>query len=108
MKTTISDLSSMNKSPRINQDAIEEVIKEAEARHGIELRVGDFKFLLLSTSDFIEKYIDKFIAGAKEHNDGDGDFVSDVDHQTESEKEIFDLWAYNQGRKAKERKCKNS
>jgi len=100
----------MTKEPRLDQEAIAVLIHAAERRHGITLCMEDYLFIQEAIKGFAEKAIDKFVAGAVEHkSDDSGDsFVRSVDHQQESEKEIFDLWFYNQGQKCKQQLRSNS
>lgn len=82
------------KQPRKGQRTIRSLIHDAEASKNFKLSPGDFRFLSYAIESFVSRAIDKFIDGSREHFDGHGDFVSAVDHKTEIQKEIIDLWMY--------------
>lgn len=74
-------------------NTIKEQINQAELANDHELKHKDHSFLAASLTDFCCKAITKFIAGAKEHDDGD--FLTEVDLSRELTNELIDGWIYH-------------
>lgn len=65
-------------------------IREAQLRHDCVLSSDDRLILVECASDFLNRLVDKYVAGKKHH----GTDLANVDTLTEAENEAIDLWVY--------------
>ena len=71
---------------------IKKLIQSRESHYDHTLKSKDAESLKASLYKFITTAIDKFIAGAQEHSDGD--FLTEVDFSRELTAELIDAWIY--------------